>query len=368
MRRNSVFGARYAFGFNRTISSSVQQPPGSHNASLNFSTTLSRRWSATISDYFSDTDALGNVNAFSGQVPQASNPSFAFSSATTQTSIRTNGANAGLSFDLDPSSSISFAAGHYIQKYSSGTSFFGLSLDQQQFFGSLTFQQQLGTTESWNLSYKNTYSEYGNSQHSISQSAQAGYSTQIGPGTTLQFGAGISQVNSLGRGRLSYDASARLGKTVQSNMFSLGFTQSSTERVGLGSTTTTRRADLNWNRAFGKVVASAGAFAYDSKGILSNALNTKGATGTGNVTVPINTRLSISGGVSYEKTKGAGTFSFTQQRTFASGNIAFALTRTLSISGGATDQDIQQTATPTFSRRSLFLSLRYSEPSLLRVR
>jgi hypothetical protein len=365
-RTNSALSANYAYGINRKIGSSFPQPPGSHNASLNFSTTLSPRWNATVSDTFSVTDALGTVDALSGAAPQATNPLVPFSSVAVQTSIYTNGLNAGLSWALDQSSSIAFTARHSIQKYGSGAAVGGLFANQQQVSGGFSFQQQLGTMESWSLSFRSTHSEYGNSQDSIAQSASAGYSMQIGPDTTLQIGAGLSQVNSGGRGELGYDASTSVQKTIQSNNFFLSFNQSNTEIVGLGSTSLTRRGDFGWNRAFGKTTASAAVSIYDSGATLNNTVDTRGATATVNGAVPITDRLSLSGGVRFERTTGSGTPSFTQRRIVVSGRLAYAISPTLSFSGGVAAQNIRETAVPNFTQKSVVFSLQYTEPNLKR--
>jgi hypothetical protein len=194
----------------------------------------------------------------------------------------------------------------------------------------------------------------------------ADYSMEIGRGTTLQFGAGLTQVNSAGRGKLAYDASASLGKIIQSNTFSLSYFQSSTELVGLGSTSTTQRATVDWNRAFGKLTAAASASGYESKGILNNLLSTKGITATSNVGIPVTGKLTVSASGTFDSIRGSGTPSFTQKRIFATGNIGFAMTQTLSLSGGVTFQDTRQNATFNFTQRRAFITLRYTEPNLKR--
>lgn len=367
-RQNSNFGADYSFGLNHIIGN-LSQPPSTHTASLDFDTKLSARWGVGLSDSFSITDALGTVNALNGLAPPSAGSSlYAFSPVTPRASILTNGANANLTWALDPSSNVSFTASNSIRRYSSGVATTVFFPNQTQSSGGLTFSQDIGVGESWGISYKATYSEYGNARTSIAQSGGADYSRQIGPNTTVRVGAGLTQVNSAGAGKLNYDANASIAKTIQSNVFSLSYVQTSTEQLGLSSTSTTRRGMVNWNRAFGMLTAAASVSAYKSDGTLGNSLDLKGLEAASNIGIPITTKLALSANGRYENTRDSGTPSFRQTRLSATGNIGYAVTTTVSISGGVSFQDSRQSGLFNFSQQRAFIALRYSEPNLTRFR
>jgi hypothetical protein len=232
----------------------------------------------------------------------------------------------------------------------------------------LNFLQDIGVGESWGISYKATYSEYGNARTSIAQSGKADYSKQIGPNTTVQVGAGLTQVNSGGAGKLNYDATASIAKTIQSNVFSLSYAQTSTEQLGLGSTSTVRRGTVDWNRAFGMLTTAASVSAYKSEGTLGNSLDLKGLEAVSSIGIPITTKLTLSVNGRYENTRDSGTPSLKQTRSYATGNIGYAVTTTVSISGGVSYQDTRQSGLFNFTQKRAFIALRYSEPNLTRFR
>jgi hypothetical protein len=315
-RPNSSVGANYAFGFDRTGGIGGRRT-GSHTASVNLGTTPGPRWTVGLSDSFSMSSDLNTFNALSGVVtPQPGAP--LFSPVGTGQSRKSNRANFSLGWTFDPTSTLSFVATHTLTKYGSSATLTTPLATQQHYSGSVNFKQQLGLNDSWNISYTAGYFDPGNSPNSISQSAQAGYSMMVFRDWTLQFGAGLSQVNSQGTagGNLSYDAAASIGRSIQSNTFSLSYSQDSTEPIGVGSTFTTQRASLSWNRSVGKITPSASVSAYESKGTLGNTLDVKGISANANIGFPLSQTLSISAGATYQATKGVGAFDFIQKRAF----------------------------------------------------
>jgi len=286
---------------------------------LNFSTALGPRWSAGLEDSLTVTGDLGTFSALSG-VSSVQGINSLFSPVATGRSLRTNRVDGDLTWALDQNSSVSFRVAHNLRKYGSGALSSGFLSDQQQYQGSVTFQQRLGVGDSWSLGYTSTYFDRKNSTDTLSQSAQAGYALHVGRDMTMHISAGLSQVNNQGSsgGYLGYDATALLEKTLVSNRFSVGYTQDSKESIGIGSNFTTRRATLDWDRAFGKITASASASVYDSKGTLNNGLRVRGVRASGNVGYPITRTLSISGGATYQSTRKTGIFDFTQERVFFS--------------------------------------------------
>ncbi len=369
MGRSSSLSANYGFGYNRTAGSRAL-PTGSHTASLNYAAMLGPRWTAKVTDTFRETDGLGTFGVLSGVPQQATSSTFSFQSVGGRRLPRTNNANAGLSWAMDANSTVSFTASHSIRTYGGGTPTSSLVSDQQQLSGRMAFQQLTGPTESWTLSYGATYFDYGRSQISLTQTAQADYSKGIGRHFALQIGSGISAVNTHGTsgGKLNYDAIFGLStNAVLSNSFSLVFSQSSTDRVGLGSSSLTRRGSLNWNRPMGKLTTSAAISAYDSRGNLSNTARVRGGIGVANISIALTGSLSFSGSAHYQTTKNASSSGFSQRRVFYSSSLALALSSTLSLSGGATYDDSSQSGILNFSQRRVFLSLRYSEPNLINL-
>jgi len=368
MRQNSSLDADYRFGFNHTIGN-LRQPPATHTASLAFNTKLNARWSMGLSDSFSITDALGTVNSLNGLAPPSAGSSiYAFSPVAPRASILTNGAKADMTWALDPNSDISFTASHNIRKYDSGIATTVFFPNQSQASGGLKFLQKIGVGESWGITYTATHSEYGNSRTAMAQSAEADYSKQIGANTTVQVGAGLTQVNSGGAGNLNYDALASVVKTIQANVFSLSYTQSSTEQLGLGSTSTVRRGTVDWHRPFGMLTAAASASAYKSEGTLSSTLDLRGLEAVTNIGIPITQKLNISATGTYDNTRGNGAANLSQTHLIATGNIGYAMTTTVSITGGVSFQDTKQTGTFNFTQKRAFISLRYNQPNLTRFR
>ena len=207
VRPSSSLIANYAFGYNRTVGNSAL-PSASHTASLGFSSQFSPRWTARLSDSFRMTDGLGTFNALSGVPQQSSSSAFSFQSVGGRRLPRTNDLTTNFDLAVDSNSSLSFSAKHSFRTYGGGSATNALVSDQQQLVGGVAFQQKLGATEAWSLSWSSTYFDYGNSQRSISQSGQADYSVGVGRDFGVQIGAGLTRVNNQGSsgGKLSYDA------------------------------------------------------------------------------------------------------------------------------------------------------------------
>jgi hypothetical protein len=360
-RPTSSLSANYAFGYNETVGSSAL-PRMSHQASLNFNSQLSSRWAAKMSDSFRMTDGLGSFNALSGAPQQASSTGFLFQSVGTRRQPRTNDAAASLDWALDQNSGLSFGVKHSFRAYGGGTTS-SLISDQQQLAGSVAYQQKLGLTESWGLSWNATYFDYG-PQESITQSGQADYSVGLGRYYLAQIGAGVSRTNLRGTpgGKFTYDAIMGITRTSPSQTFSLAFTQNSTDRIGLGSTAITRRGTLDWRRPLGKATASASISAYKSEGTLSNTLNVRGVTGDVSLGFQLSTRLSVTASGNFRNTR-TGSFGFSQRRAFFSSGISYALTSTVFVSGGGTFDKSKQTSQFDFEQRRAYISLRYANPT-----
>jgi hypothetical protein len=227
---------------------------------------------------------------------------------------------------------MSFSAAHSLTDYSGSTINAALS-NQQQFSGSAAYSQRLGTDESWDLSYRGSYLDSKNFSDSVSHRVRIGYATEVARDLNVQINAGLSRVDSQGSGAgyTGYDATASLAKKIQTNLFSLVYSQDSAQAIGVGSVSETRRGALSWNRTFGRKISSfADLSVYRSEGRLDNPLNTRGVN--------------------------------------AAGNIGYALTNTFSIAGGATFQRFSGTGSLDFTQKRIFMSLTYSKPNLIRFR
>ena len=89
--------------------------------------------------------------------------------------------------------------------------------------------------------------------------------------------------------------------------------------TGLGSVSRTRRATVGFGRALGRrVSAFADATAFDSTGILDNTFNTRGLFASANMSFALTSKMSVQGGVSYQRYNQPSEFETSQKRVFAS--------------------------------------------------
>jgi hypothetical protein len=372
---NSSLTAHYAFGYNRTVGRSAL-PSESHTASLDYSSTLSPRWTTRISDTFRMTDGLGTFSAFS-DVPQQSSTVFSFQSIGGRRLPRTNDVNADFDYALDVNSALSFNAQHSFRTYGGDLPTNFLISDQQHLSGGVAYKQMLGINESWSLGWQATYFDYGDFESALSQSVQADYSVGIGRYYTAHIGAGLSRTNRRGisalsvagtangtsNGKLSYDAAFGISRITTAQTVSLDFTQNSTDRVGLGSTAITRRGTLTWNRPMGRVTAGGTISAHKSEGILSNPVGIRAIEADARLGYQLTARLTVAGGADYRNTT-TGSFGFKQKRVFYNGSLSYALTTKLFLSGGGTFDESRQSGLFDGSQKRLYVSVRYVEPNL----
>jgi hypothetical protein len=117
----------------------------------------------------------------------------------------------------------------------------------------------------------------------------------------------------------SYEATASLQQDINENSFHFVFSQDSGNVTGLGSVSKTRRATVGFGRALGRRVnVFADVTGFESKGILDNTYGTRGLWASANMGFALTSKLSVQGGLSYQRYDQPSDFKTSQKRVFAS--------------------------------------------------
>jgi hypothetical protein len=317
----SSLRANYAFGLDRTDSSTPIQNQ-SHSASLSYSASLGPLWTVGVTNSFTRTADLRTFNALRGVTPDE-DPTLVFSPVGSRTSSRDNSFSWNAMRVLDSDAAISFQASHSIRLYGADGSpvVTGLLSNQQQFSGGLMYAQRVASEDEFTFGYSGSYLDFTDFHDAIAHAAKIGYAMQFPREVTLQLGAGVSRVISIGLPNryTGYDATASLQKTVESTTFSFRYNQNSAQPSGLGSTSRTRGVSLGLNRAFGKVATTfVDISGFESKGTLDNRQDSRGVSVMANVGFPITSKLSVQGGAHFQRQRGSTEFDFVQKRLFFS--------------------------------------------------
>jgi len=314
---HSQLSLLYSYGFNRSGKDHEQ----SHSGSFGLSKTLNPRWQARLSDSFmSSTDAFA-FNALRNVFSDPTTTIFVFSPVTSHITSRSNTASFSASDQYTDRSSLSFSLTHNILDYGSGNGSSGSALlNQQQIAGNIAYNYKSGLHETWTLAYNVGYFTFSQSGNGFSQSALAGYSTNVFRDFTLSITAGVSESSAGTAGSTAgLTSSASFGKTVNKNSsFLLHFTQTSGGSVGLGSFSNARQAGLSLNHTGRHVTEFMDVSAFDSHGILGNTFSQRGVSGTASLGLVLSKQWSAQLGGFYQAYDHTSTFAFTEKRVFAS--------------------------------------------------
>jgi hypothetical protein len=323
---HSSWSTSYSYGLERTTESSAKHE--SHAASLAFSSQVSRTWNIGLSDSLNVTSDGATFNALRNVVADPNVP-FVFYPVSTAIVARTNAASFAAGYRFTDRSTLSITLSHLFRDYGSGgtgTVAAGLA-KQQGFSGAMAYNYQRGRGETWSLGYTASYFNFGaysalsQFQNAYSQTAYVGYAKQIAPGLSLNLTAGVSQVQSQGTaGRSSgINSTASLQKTILTkSSLSLYFTRAAADTSGLGSISTTNSGGAAFTHAGRKATLFSNLSVFDTRGILDNPYRSRGYTATASVGIPLTPGWSAQVGGVYQRYTGFQAVAFTQKRVFVS--------------------------------------------------
>ena len=316
----SLLNASYSYGLNRSKS---QQSFGqhSHSASLNFSTPLTSQLGISFTDSFQSTSDAASFNALRGVTANPPSP-FVFYPVAAQILSRTNSSNAGVNYRFSDRSSVGLNVSHHLRTYGTNGQnvFSGALLNQQNISVAATYNWQASQRETWTVAYTSGYATFKNFENAYSDTAHMGYSNEIRPDLRFNLTVGLASVKSQGTlgSYIGYNTSVNLQKTLQANSLSLFYTQTSGQSSGLGSVSDTRIAGFAWNHKTRTVTEFADISFFDTKGLLGNSFNARGLTAAANIGMPLSRRWSLQGGGQYQHYNRKSAFGFTQKRLFVS--------------------------------------------------
>jgi hypothetical protein len=326
----TTLGATYSYGWNR-FGDDLPRTTSSHAASVSLSSRLSPRWNFNLSDYYSRTNDIYNFYALRGVEIVEDSLVFYFSPTATGQAFTTNTVAMNLDHDLSAKSTLSFNAAHSLGRYEIDDALPGLS-DQNNVSGGMTYSRQINDRTSWNLAYTAAFYSFDKFNSALSNAVTVGLSSRLTRNTTLSLSIGPSHVKNLHFAvtNTSYQATASLSQTVKENYFHISLNQGNSTSTGVGSLSSSRSATLGFSRGFGRRVnVFASAAAFQGTGIVGNPLNSQG--------------------------------------TSLTGNVGFLLAKNLSLQTGALYQRYTQPAPYSYTQKRVFVSLRYSQPNLLRT-
>ena len=315
---HSVFSANYAFGWHRT-DRDVSGESSSHVASLNFSRQVGARSSVVFSDSYSLTSDIQTFYALGGVQQTPEELVFVFSPLTTNQSYTTNVAAASFSHGFSERSTLSISGQHSLRFYD--TAGFNNSLsDQHTISGTVGYSRRLSERLSWILSGTSSHYNFDNFNNALTNVVRSGFTYVLGRNTQGSFTAGPSYVRNLttAETQLNYELVASVQHKIKENSFSFQFSHDNGS-TGVGSISRTDQATVVFSRNLGRRVnVSFDATAFDSAGILDNSVDSRGVYSSGNVGVNLAKRLSLHGGVQFQRYMKPNPYELTQKRVFVS--------------------------------------------------
>jgi hypothetical protein len=328
---HSLITAGYVFGWRRA-GTKLPADTKSHTASVGFSSRIGQRWNVEVEEAFAMTDDLQTFYQLRGVDLAGENLVFLLAPVVSEQAFRTNDASFGLSYSFSQRASLTFGGEHTLRDYVSAN-FATLLSDQQSSSLNVGYSRRISDRTEWTVSYTGSLYNFDNFNDALLHVARAGVRTKVARDVDLSFSAGPSHVKALrsNDSHSSYEATASIKKTIKGNDFQLSFSQDNGNSNGIGSVSNTRLVTLGFGRSLGRrTTVYADASAFQSKGVLDNTFDRAG--------------------------------------TSAAVNMGFALSRAWSLQGGAQFQRHSKPAPLAFTQTRLFVSLRYSNPTLLRFR
>jgi len=317
----SLVDASYSYGFNGSKS---QQSYKQHSqaALINFSAPLTPQWKISVGESFQETSDASTFNALRGVTADLTSP-FVFYPVAAQILSRTNEARVLVDYRFTDRSSLALNVSHNLRTYDTRTTVQSpLSqalLNQQNIAGTITYNWLASRREAWSAGYTSSYFSFKNFDNARSDEVHAGYANEIRPNLKFNLTVGLTNSKSqLAGGHIGYNTSANLQKIIQTNAFTLYYTQTSGQTSGLGSVSDTRSAGLSWNHRTRTLSEFVDISWFDTRPILGNSFSTSSFSATANVGMPLSRRWSLQGGGQYQRYDSKSAFGFNQKRLFVS--------------------------------------------------
>jgi len=289
----------YAFGLNRSPSGQGLRSE-SHSFSGGFNTSVSQNLRLRFSNSFTRSSDFTTFNVFRGIILTPEGLLFDFDTiALLQNSYRNN---ASLTFDytLSSDSSLSFRAGHSIQRFDS--EFSGRLSNQTSLRGNVAYSQTLSDRTGWNLSYSASQRDFDEFQRTLTHNTGLGLSRQLSPTVSLSLSGGPSYLQSVDTqaDSLGYNASVRISKAFEKNLISLSYNHLNGTSTGVGSVSNTDTIAFNFSQTLGrKVNIQTNLSVYETTAVLDNPVETRGGLASVLLSFLMNDNWALSLGATY---------------------------------------------------------------------
>jgi hypothetical protein len=171
------------------------------------------------------------------------------------------------------------------------------------------------------LQYNTAYFTFTAFDNTQSQAINVGYEHRFSSNLQFQATAGPSYVNSRqAKGSyVSYNASAKLQQTLKAATLSAYYTHTSGNATGLGSISNTQTAGFAVNHVIGENMnLSTNLSAFDIQGQFGNLYNSRGVSAAAMIGIALNREVSLNWGGQYQRYVQAAPFGFDQKRLFIS--------------------------------------------------
>jgi hypothetical protein len=302
--RNSVLDVSYAFGLYR-LQSDLNVGSESHALSANFNTRLGEKWKLTLSQSFEAAPDFTSFNAFRGVIAAPQGFEYIFEPVVLRRSGTSNRVNGNLDYDLNPKTSLSFGLSHALRSYEENPAFRGRLSDQNRIEGNISYSRKIDKHRGWNLKYALFRNDFRDFDDALTHDATIGYSHQLTPTVSLDFGVGPSYTKSgvLSGNYWGYNSSLSLQKSIRSNRLSLYYMRRNGDSTGMGFISNTHTAGLAAVALITRrTTFSLDVSAFDSgQRELGEVLRSWGISGSANLAFALSRHWYLSAGASYRK-------------------------------------------------------------------
>jgi len=317
----SSFNLSYAYGLNRT-SGGNQSNSESHQAHLNYSRLLSPKTKITFLEAFERTSDAATFNGLRGVAPVVQDFNFVFYPVAVKQVALTAGSAVTMDYALNEKSSISTTGSVNIRNYGQvSTPLRGALVNQDGATGSFAYRRRMTQHDTWSVLYTGSYFRFKGFDNTGSHSASFEYLDQISTNVRFQMSVGISDTRNLriGTSYVGYNTTLALQRVLKkTNSISVNYSQQSGQPTGLSTISDSRQIGLSANHTARHFSIFADLSAYDSQGRLGNDLNGRGVSAAGNVGLILSKKVSLQVGGQFQRSKQIAPLEFTQKRLFLS--------------------------------------------------
>src|SRR5262249_14388649 len=147
-------------------------------------------------------------NALRGIVLTEEGFRFVFDPIALRRSSLSNQARGGLSYEVNPKSSVSFGASYDRRDYEDDPRFAGRLSDQNRIAGDVGYTHKIGEHGSWKSRYSFVRNQFKDLADANTHNVVIGYSHQLGPKllVSVEGGPSVTEVPQLSRNVKSYNA------------------------------------------------------------------------------------------------------------------------------------------------------------------